>query len=410
VNVDRRGGAAGSVVGSVALVPLVRLRLWPGNPRWIAPERLEDLKRALIDEPEMLWGRPLLALSDGTVFCGNQRLRAASELGWESIPTLFVNLDRQRAKLWALRDNNAWGEWDEPALAEILAELAAGGVDLALTGFEHKDIDRLLAGFTSELDPDELPPLPIGPPDSKPGEIYELGPHRLLCGDATDPEQLAALMAGQRAELLLTDPPYGVSYSGKTRRALTIRNDDQAGLAALLRTGFAAADAVLNPSARFYVFAPAGPAGTEFRLALGEVGWQLHQSLVWAKDAIVLGHSDYHYSHEDVLYGWTPGPGRPGRGRHRGTRWFGDNAQASVLYADRPKRSAEHPTAKPVGLLEVLLRNSSRRGDLVLDSFAGSGSTLIAAERLGRRCFAVEIDAAYCDVVRRRYEGLVSRG
>jgi DNA modification methylase len=394
----------------VVETPLAGLRPWPENPRRIAPARLEDLKRSLRDDPEMLWARPLLALPDGTVFCGNQRLRAARELGMERIPVVVVDVDWQRAQLWALRDNNAWGDWDQPLLAELLAELTAAGVDLALTGFEGREVDRILAGFGSVSDPDDLPAFPAGEPNSQPGHLYPLGEHQLLCGDARDPEQLRMLMAGEQAELLVTDPPYGVGYVGKTRDALTIRNDDQEGLPTLLRDAFSAVDTVIAPGGRFYIFSPAGPAGTEFRLAVQEVGWHLHQSLVWVKDSIVLGHSDYHFRHEDLLFGWTPGSGRPGRGRHRGTRWFGDNGQSSVLFADRPKRSAEHPTAKPVGLLEILLGNSSRRGDLVFDPFAGSGSTLIAAERLGRRCCAVEIDPRYCDLIRRRYEGFVGSG
>jgi DNA modification methylase len=169
----------------------------------------------------------------------------------------------------------------------------------------------------------------------------------------------------------------------------------------------AAADRVLAPAARFYIAAPAGPRGTDFRLALPGAGWRFHQALVWVKQSQVLGHSDYHYAHEDILYGWTAGPGRPGRGRHRGSRWYGGHDQRSVFFFDRPARSAEHPTMKPVGLIAAQLQNSSRRGDLVLDSFAGSGSTLIACEQLGRRCFAVELDPRYCDVIRRRYEEFV---
>ena len=254
------------------------------------------------------------------------------------------------------------------------------------------------------MDPDDVPPPPPGEPVSQPGELYELGEHRLLCGDCRDSALLARLIGDERAEVLLTDPPFGVDYVGKTRRALRILNDDAGGLPALLREAFATANTLLAKSARFYVFAPAGPAGTEFRLAIRDTGWAHHQTLCWVKDAIVLGHSDHHFQHEEVLYGWTPGQGRPGRGRHRGCRWYGGNGESSVLYADRPKRSAEHPTVKPVVLLERMLRNSSRRGDLVLDPFAGSGSTLIACERLGRRCFSVEIDPVYCDVIRRRYE------
>ena len=188
---------------------------------------------------------------------------------------------------------------------------------------------------------------------------------------------------------------------------MRIRNDDPGGLPGLLADAFAATDPVLAPSGRFYVAAPTGPRGTSFRLELERVGWQLHQELVWVKNSPVLGHSDYHNQHETFLYGWKPGPGRAGRGRHKGSRWYGDNRQTSTLFFDRPARSEAHPTMKPVALLEALLRNSSRRGDIVFDPFAGSGSTLIACERLARRCFAIEIDPAYCDVIRRRYREYV---
>jgi DNA modification methylase len=383
------------------------LRSWEENPRTIAPERLAQLKEALCADPEMLRARPLVATPDGTVILGNQRLRGVQELGWESVPVLFVDLEPDRARLWALRDNNSYGEWDERRLSELLAELSGAGVDLELAGFASADLDRLLAGIGAGREPDDVPSLPVGVPDSVPGRVYELGPHRLLCGDATDREQVLSLAGGEVCEVFLTDAPYGVGYVGRTKRALTIRNDGCEGLPMLLEEAFVAADAVLAPSARFYVAAPAGPNGTVFRLAVQAVGWQLHQTLVWVKDSIVVGHCDYHFRHEDILYGWKPGGGRPGRGRHKGTRWFGDNSQSSVFFIDKPARSAEHPTMKPVELIAAMLRNSSRRGDVVLDSFAGSGSTLIACEMLGRRCFAIEIDPAYCDVIRRRYEEYV---
>src|SRR5437764_10299075 len=223
-----------SPVSALAELPLERLRCWAENPRMIRPERLEQLKRALSDDREMLQARPLLALPDGTVIAGNQRLRAALELGWETIPVVTVALEPERARLWALRDNNPYGEWDEPALAELLAELDADGVDLALAGFASADLDRLLAGLPVAQDPDEAPPLP-SEPESRPGELYELGPHRLLCGDATDSAQLGRLLAGEQAEVLWTDPPYGVEYVGKTGRALTIENDEATALPGLLR-------------------------------------------------------------------------------------------------------------------------------------------------------------------------------
>jgi DNA modification methylase len=400
--IDASGGSL-PVSSSIAEVAVARLHTWERNPRRISPSRLEDLQQALVADPAMLWARPLIVLPDGTVVCGNQRLRAAVELGWETMPALVVDLDPERARVWALRDNVAYGEWDEPALSGLLGELAAGGLDLALTGFETTDLDRLLDDLRRQVDPDEAPPLPATP-QSVPAELYELGAHRLICGDATDPELLNRLLGRERAEVLWTDPPYGVDYVGKTREALRIRSDHRDGLEQLLDAAFAAVDVVLAPSARFYVAAPAGPLGLTFREAVVTAGWQLHQSLVWVKQTAVLGHSDYQYRHEDILYGWKAGSGRPGRGRHRGSRWQGDNAQTSVFQIDRPTRSSEHPTMKPVALVEAMLRNSSRRGDVVVDPFAGSGSTLIACEQLGRRCFAVELDPRYCDVIRQRYE------
>jgi DNA modification methylase len=383
------------------------LRCWPDNPRRIAPERLADLKCALVADREMLVARPLLVLPDGTVFAGNARLLAAHELGWETIPVIVVDLEWERARVWALRDNNSYGEWDEPVLAELLAELAEGGFDLALTGFESRDLERILDGMVRSADPDDAPDAPAGAPESRLGEVYELGPHRLLCGDARDAAQLRELMDGESADVVWTDPPYGVSYVGKTKDALRLRNDNPDGLSALLGAALAAVDAVFAPGGRFYIAAPAGPLGTEFRLAVRAAGWDLHQTLVWVKQTPVLGHSDYHYSHEDILYGWKPGSGRPGRGRHRGSRWYGDNAQSSVFLIDRPSRSVAHPTMKPVELIVRQLRNSSRRGQRVLDPFAGSGSTLIACEQLGRCCYATEIDPAYCDVIRARYQEYV---
>lgn len=392
-----------SAVSPVVALPLEQLRAWPENPRTITPERLEQLKQALTADREMLHARPLLALPDGTVIAGNQRLRAALELGWKTIPVVTVDLDHERARLWALRDNNAYGEWDEPALATLLAGLAADGVELALSGLAERDISRILSTLTSPVDPDAAPPLPQGTPQSQPGQVYELGRHRLLCGDARDAEALALLHAGVSPQVLWTDPPYGVGYVGKTQRALTIRNDD-ADASGMLEAALRVAGPFLAPAARFYIASPAGPAGTGFRLALERMGWRLHQTLVWVKNAPVLGHCDHHFMHEDVLYGWTPGRGRPGRGRHNGSRWYGDNSQTTAFFFDRPARSTEHPTMKPVALISRQLANSSRHGDAVLDLFAGSGSTLIACEQLGRRCYAVELDPRYCDVIRARYE------
>jgi site-specific DNA-methyltransferase (adenine-specific) len=201
-----------------------------------------------------------------------------------------------------------------------------------------------------------------------------------------------------------SDPPYGIEYRGGTKDALTIQNDTAADLPALLRGAFAVANDVLEPGAPFYIAHPAGPLALEFLLAVRDVGWRVHEGLVWVKDSLVLGHADWHFRHEPILYGWTKGPGRSGRGRHEGSRWYGDNAQDSVLEVPRPKRSEEHPTMKPVALIARCLVNSTPHGGLVFEPFGGCGSTVVAAHQLGRVCYALDIDPRYVDVAVRRLE------
>lgn len=244
-----------------------------------------------------------------------------------------------------------------------------------------------------------------------------LGPHRVMCGDSTSQAHVGRLMDADRAEILWTDPPYGVEYVGGT--GLTIQNDDAEGLPALLRDAFARASEVLTPGAAIYVAHPEAELGIVFGVAFLAAGWRLHQSLVWVKDSMVLGHSDYHYRHEAVMfgsapgrskrgkkhegifYGYAPGGGRRGRG---GEGWHGNNSQTTVLEIPRPKRSLEHPTMKPVELVARCLLNSSRPGDIVLDLFGGSGSTLIAAHTQLRVARLMELDPVYVDVICRRWQ------
>lgn len=239
------------------------------------------------------------------------------------------------------------------------------------------------------------------------GEQYEAEPqagHALLCGDATSSSDVAQLMAaggGERADAMWTDPPYGVSYVGKTKRALTIQNDGAGDLEGLLTDAFAAADSeALADGAALYVAGPSGPQGIVF-INVFNAQWRLRQMLAWVKDSMVMGHSDYHYRHELILYAFKPGEGRLGRG---GAGWYGPNNATSVFEIPRPKRSEEHPTMKPVALVAAMLENSSAAGDVVYEPFCGSGTTLIASERLDRRCRALELDPRYCDVILRRWE------
>ncbi len=209
-------------------------------------------------------------------------------------------------------------------------------------------------------------------------------------------------MGAEQASCVWTDPPYGVNYEGGTKAKLTIKNDHPDGLKTLLLEAFAAMDGVLVPGGAIYLAHPAGAGSIVFGEAFLAQGWRLHQTLVWVKSKLVPGHSDYHYRHEPILFGYKPAPeGRRGRGS-RG--WYGDNSASSVFEVDTPLRNADHPTSKPVALVEAMVRNSSRTGEIVLDGFLGSGSTLIACEQLGRRCFGIDLDPRYVDVAVRRWE------
>jgi DNA modification methylase len=397
----------------VVQVPIASIRFADYNPRKISDADMASLKRSIqrfgFVDPVVVNRRRArgwrLADRGRVIVGGHQRVRAAQELGHRAVPVVYVDLAPDDEKLLNLALNKIGGEFDLPKLAEILRDLRKAEADLAASGFSPREIARSIAEAERELaadlppEDDEVPALPRKP-RTQPGELVRLGLHRLLCGDATKPEDLRRLMGGERADLLWTDPPYGVDYVGKTADAMTIRNDGRRGLEELLRTGFAAVDGVLERGSPFYIAHPAGLPAVPFVNAVLEAGWLVRQSLVWVKDSMVLGHSDYHYRHEALLYGYKPGAGRLGRG---GRGWYGGEDQTSVFEIPRPKASRDHPTMKPVALIEACLRNSSERDAAVLDPFAGSGSTLIAAHRLGRRAFVMEIDPRYCDVVRERW-------
>lgn len=390
------------------LVTLAELYPAPWNPREITEERLLDLRRSMDADPTHLWARPLMRREDGMVIAGNHRLLAAGlDPPYDALPAVDVpGLSDDEAMVIALRDNENYAVWRDADVAAILDGLSARGIDLSLTGFSAESVTSLLDGFAppdapGAPDPDDAPVKPRKP-RSKRGEVYELGTHRLICGDAADPKVIETLMGDSKIDMLWTDPPYGVSYVGKTAAALTIQNDGD-GAAALLADVLEAIDPYMRGGARFYVACTPGPAQTEFRTIIAARGWRMHQGLVWVKDTMVLGHSDYHYRHEDILYGYKPGKGRVGRGDHAGSRWYGDHSQTTVFEVPRPARSSEHPTMKPIELIVPMIRNSTRRVGVVMDPFGGSGSTLIAAHTASRHCFMAEVDPGYCDVIRDRY-------
>jgi site-specific DNA-methyltransferase (adenine-specific) len=378
--------------------PLSELKPYPGNARRgdLAAIK-QSLERLGLFRPVVVNGRTMQVLA------GNHVVQAARELGWEAIDATIVEVDEDTARRIVLADNrtNDLAGYDSEALVELLMELDGG---LEGTGFDEAELDALLEEVAPviALDEDELPPAPADP-ITRPGELIKLGRHRLLCGDARDSNSYRRVLGESKADMLVTDPPYGVSYEGKTRARLRIANDQSAGLEALLEESFEQVDRVLAAGAPLYVFAPAGRLCAVFHEAFEQAGWSLRQALAWVKDTLVLGHADYHFRHEQILYGFKPGDGRLGRG---GANWFGDHKQTSVFEFPRPRAAREHPTTKPPELLEAMLRNSSRRAAVVLDPFGGSGSTLVACERLGRTAVLIELDPRYADVIVERYERL----
>lgn len=367
------------------------------------PERQRAALAALLEEVGYA-GALLARREGGSLVLIDGHLRKSLDPD-QIVPVLVVDVSAEEAEklLASLDPLAALARPDPEALARLLERVKTSSEALAdlLEGLARSAGLPLGAGLG---DPEEIPDRPAA--RTRPGDLWELGTHRLLCGDATRAGDLDRVMDGQRADLLLTDPPYGVAYTGKTKRALRIAGDTPAGIERLLDRAFEAVGRTLRPGAPIYVFSPAGAGQAVFVAAFCAQGWRLHQGLVWVKDAPVLGHADYHYRHEPILYGYAPGPRRRGRGRGG---WYGGNDQTSVIEVARPTRSTEHPTAKPVELVRRLITNSSRRGAIVMDPFLGSGATLVACELLERRCFAIEIDPAYCDVAVARFEALTGR-
>lgn len=318
------------------------------------------------------------------------------------VPVLVLDVSAEEAEklLLTLDPITALARPHPEALAALLERVKSSS-DAVADLFEGLARAAGLPIAALRSDPERIPD--SSPARTRPGELWELGRHRLLCADATKKESLNNLMSGEKADLLLTDPPYGVGYVGKTPRALTIANDAASGLKDLLSGAFAGVSEILADGAPIYVFSPAGAGQAVFLEAFFEQGWRLHQGLVWVKDAPVLGHSDYSYQHEPILFGYAASARRRGRG-HGG--WYGGNDQTSVIQVAKPARSADHPTAKPVELIRRLIENSSRRHQIVLDPFAGSGSALVACELLDRRFYGIEIDPNYCDVAIARFEAV----
>jgi len=423
-----------------------RIDLKPGDPRY------ERLKKSILEfgyvEP-IVWNE-----RTGNVVGGHQRLKILLDLGYELVDVVIVDLDAEKEKALNLALNKMGGDWDTEMLASLLAELSDAGIDMELTGFSDEEILELIGkdGDEGEIVEDDFDAAgeaeKIAEPITKPGDIWILGRHRLMCGDSTKSEDMRRLMDGQLADMIFTDPPYNVAYEGKTADRLRIQNDSMKDheFHNFLYQAYKCMFEVTKPGGAIYV-AHADSEGVNFRSAMIEAGWLLKQCLIWAKNSLVLGRQDYHWRHEPILYGWKPGAAHKwygGRkqdtiiedkhgvtivekdGRHLITiqngihtlvlsvpsyqvEYASDDAGTTLWRIERPQRNSEHPTMKPVALVARAILNSSQTGEIVLDPFGGSGTTLIAAEQTGRRAYLMELDPKYADVIVRRWEEFTGR-
>lgn len=375
-----------------SLIPYAR------NSRTHSDEQVAQIAASI---REFGFTNPVLIDGENGIIAGHGRLMAARKLGMSDVPVIeLAHLTETQKRAYIIADNKLAlnAGWDDEMLALELGDLSEEGFDLELTGFSLDelgtilDIDGPSEGLT---DPDATPELQAEAV-TKPGDVWVMGKHRVMCGDSTSIESVEKLCQGQHVDMLLTDPPYNVAYEGKTKDALKIKNDMMGNdeFRTFLRDAFTAADAVMKAGAVFYIW-HADLEGYNFRGACFDTGWQVRQCLIWKKQTIVMGRQDYHWKHEPCLYGWKEGAGH---------LWATDRKQSTILEFDRPSRNGEHPTMKPVALFEYQMLNNTKGGDIVLDSFGGSGTTLIAAEKNGRIARLMELDPKYCDVIVRRWQ------
>ena len=347
---------------------------------------------------------PLVINKDMTVIGGHQRLKVLKDLGITEVECIVVDLDKTNEKALTIALNKIQGDWDEDKLEALLQELKLEEFDMNLTGFDFDEVDEILNDINGtkedNFDVDSAYE-EIEEPITKPGDIWILGNHRLMCGDSTHKDDIMRLMNNQDADMLLTDPPYNVDYVGKTAEALKIKNDnmDDNQFYEFLRKVFENMYIVTKEGASIYVF-HADTEGINFRKAFKDAGFKLAECLIWKKDCFVMGRQDYQWQHEPILYGWKEGTAH---------YFINDRTQSTILEFDRPKQSTLHPTMKPIDLIAKLIKNSSKENDIILDLFGGSGSTIIAAEQLNRNCYTMELDPKYCDVIVKRWETLTNK-
>ena len=386
----------GKTTTEMQLVPLGKLVPYINNARTHSPEQLAKLRSSL---REFGFINPVIIDRDYNIIAGHGRVLAAKEEGIREVPCVFVDyLTEAQKKAYILADNRMALDagWDEELLRIEIESLQGEDFDVSLTGFEEQELADLFAieGDKAAKDDDfDLSAALEKASFVERGDLWIVGRHRLLCGDATRTEDVERLMDGKKANLIVTDPPYGVSF--KSSDGLTIQNDSMKDeeFYIFLLTAFQCMAEHLENGGSSYVF-HADTEGLNFRKAFIDAGFHLAGVCIWVKNSLVLGRSDYQWQHEPVLFGWKKG------GKHS---WYSDRRQTTIWNYDKPKRNKNHPTSKPLDLLGYPICNSSQENAIVLDSFGGSGSTLMACEQLNRICHMMELDEKYASVILRRY-------
>ncbi len=407
----------------------------PKNPRIIRDDKFKKLVKSIQDNPEMLSLRELLVYPYGEEYIiigGNMRYHAIKENKYTEAPCKIIPKEAtpEQLKAYMMKDNSSFGEWDFEALANEFDpdELDEWGIDVPILEEEEEEREEAKEDDYNEDDAEQAPSV------CQLGDVWQLGAHRLMCGDSTSQEDIEKLMDGDLCDCYLTDPPYNVNYEGKTKEKLKIDNDTMSdgNFLAFLTDAFDAANSAMKPGASFYIW-HADSEGFNFRAAAKKAGWQVRQVLVWVKNTMVLGRQDYQWKHEPCLYGWKDGAAHYFCDSRKLTTCYEDTpledfkkmkkeelveilkemtsekVATSVIRADKPAASREHPTMKPVKLIGYQVVNSTRKHDIILDSFGGSGTTLIACEQLERRCRTMELSEHYCDVIIERWQKLTGK-
>ena len=382
-----------------------KLKNNPNNPRFIKDDKFEKLKKSISEFPEMMEKRPIVCVTDtdGKLYPlgGNMRLKALQELKYKDIPDNWIQMadewTEEQRKEFVIKDNVGFGEWNWEQLANEWdsEKLEEWGLDLPDFGAD----DELLEA--EEDDFDELPP---ENPITVLGDLYEIGEHRLLCGDSTQTDTFEKLMQGELADMVVTDPPYNVALGMETKEQAKARNRRTDGLIiqndkmsnddfyTFLYDFYSALSTAVKKGGAIYVWYTSSEV-VNFVKALTDAGWLYKQELIWNKTSMIMGRQDYQWKHEPCLYGWLAGDSH---------KWYSDRKQTTVINFDKPQRNGEHPTMKPIVLFGYQIENSSKQGDIVIDAFGGSGTTMVACEQLKRKARVIEYDPKYCDVIVRR--------